>query len=182
MPELPPRLVATACTALLAANAFGQPADAGPPASAPRLATKDEYRACLDAQDRLEWQRAALTDAEKKLQSQAAKVQAADTDLAAQLKKHQPSNQAERASFNRAVETRNRQVDILNREARALQAAQDAFNRRVFDSNARCLGLMVSSEVADAVTAERATRQTPPRTGAPGGPAATPSGPAAAAQ
>lgn len=180
MPALTTRFVATVCTSLMAANACGQPADAGSPVSAPRLATKEEYRACLDAQDRLEEQRTALTDAERKLQSQASRVQAADADLAAQLKKHQPSNNAERASYNRAVEVRNRHVDTLNREARALQAAQDAFNRRVFDSNARCLGLMVSSEVADAVAAERVHHQKPPGTGASAGPASMPSGRAAA--
>ncbi|MFZ5550186.1 MAG: hypothetical protein ACOZJX_15940 [Pseudomonadota bacterium] len=168
--------------ALLAANVHAQQAVAERAASAPHLATKDDYAACLDAQDRLEWQRAALNDAERMLQAQAAKVQAADADLAAQVKKHRPSNQAEVASYNRAVETRNRSVDALNREVRALQAAQDAFNSRVFDSNARCLGLMVPAEVAASVKAERVHRQSPKRTGtaAADEPASAPPAPAAA--
>lgn len=166
------------CTALLAASAFGQAASE-PPASAPRLATKEEYLACLDAQDRLDWQRAALTDAERKLQAQSAKVQAADADLAAQVKKHRPSSQAEVASYNRAIGVRNQHVETLNREARALQAAQDKFNGRVFESNARCLGLMVSAEVAAAGDAERPHRQRRASTGA-GEPASAPPGPAAA--
>ena len=134
---------------------------AGPAASAPRMATKEEYLACVLANESLEAKRTAFAERDTRQRAQAAKFQAAEADLAAQVKRHAPSKKAERESYNRAVEARNASAESLNRETRAIQAEQAALNTLILETNTRCGGILVSAEIIKDVEAGRRDVPTP---------------------
>lgn len=127
---------------------------AGAAPAEPRLATKDEYLACLVAQSAIDAKKTRLGDSEVKLKERAAKFQAAEADLASQVKKHAPATNAEIESYNRAISARNASARSVNSESLALQKEQAALNELIFATNAQCGRLLVSREVAQAAEDE----------------------------
>lgn len=130
---------------------------AGAVAQEPRLATKDEYLACLRAQSSIEARQARLQARDLAFQQRAARFQAAGADLAAQVKQHPPTTQRSWASYNQAIAARNASAAELNQAATAMQQEQASLNQQILETNARCGTLMVSAE--DARAAEAAHRQ-----------------------
>lgn len=134
--------------------ASAQPAHA----AEPRLASKEEYVACLDNEEELESGRASLMRRRDELKQLSAKFKAADDKFNAQVRQHAPSSKADIQSYNRAVENRNQHVKEFNERGRALEREQAQLNARVVQHNAKCSSLLVDSEMKDAVANERKDR------------------------
>jgi hypothetical protein len=147
-------LLATACFCLCA-GALAQD-------SPLRVATKEQYAQCLDTADAIEQRSAALSKHNEARQALALKFQAADDDLNAQVKRHAPRTKEEIASYNRAVETRNRSAKEFNEASRSLDREQEALNASVVAHNRLCGSLLISSEVKEAVEQERRARRAKP--------------------
>jgi len=143
--------------------AVGSGLAAEPAASAPRIASKEEYLSCMQAQDAIEAKKEQLVAQEKKLKAQDAKFQAAEADLAAQVKRHAPASDHEVRSYNHAVAARNASAQAFNRDNQALQRALAQFNEWVADNNARCGSLRFSPEDVEAVNEERRNSGLPQR-------------------
>lgn len=127
-------------------------------AASPPLATKEEYAACLDAQDAIDRRKAAITQAADELQAMAQRMRAADEDLSAQVKRHTPRTNAELASYNAAVDRRNAAARQFNARNDALQKATEALNDQVFKANERCGALVIASDVKAEVDEARRAR------------------------
>jgi chromosome segregation ATPase len=124
----------------------------------PRLASKEEYVVCLDEEDELERNRVILTRRQEELKQLSAKFKAADDRFNAQVRQHAPSSKVEIQSYNRAIETRNKQVKEFNERGRALQREQSLLNTKVVEHNTKCGSLAVDIEIKDAVAQERKNR------------------------
>jgi hypothetical protein len=138
------RCIALCMTVLSAAAVYAQPAEpaarADPAASAPRVSTRDEYVACLDANDAIGARRARFVERER---------------AAAQVQKHVPATKGEVASYNKAIEQRNADAASFNDATRELQRENAALNAYIVASNARCGGMLVPDDVVKAVDEER---------------------------
>jgi hypothetical protein len=153
------RCIALCMTVLSAAAVYAQPAEpaarADPAASAPRVSTRDEYVACLDANDAIGARRARFVERERALSQLAVRFQAAEAALAAQVQKHVPATKGEVASYNKAIEQRNADAASFNAATRELQRENAALNAYIVASNARCGGMLVPDDVVKAVDEER---------------------------
>ena len=129
-----------------------------PQTAEPRLATREEYAACLDQADEIEASRLTLARKQDELKELSAKFKAADDKFNAQVRQHAPSNKNEIQSYNRAVELRNRHVQEFNERNRALQREQAKHNARVVGHNTKCAVLAVPTEIRDLVAQERKNR------------------------
>jgi chromosome segregation ATPase len=123
-----------------------------------RLASKEEYAACLDAEDEFERNRVSLIRRQEELKQLSAKFKAADDKFNAQVRQHAPSSKAEIQSYNRAVENRNQHVKEFNERGRTLQREQSQLNARVVEHNTKCSSLVVDTETRDLVAQERKNR------------------------
>lgn len=124
----------------------------------PRIATRQEYAACLDAQDAISMSEAALGRQNDDLRTFALKLQAADELLSAQVRRHTPRTQAELASYNRAVGSRNVAAQQFNERSADLRKAQEALNDRIFRMNEQCATLLIPSDVKAMVDGDRRAR------------------------
>ena len=127
-------------------------------AASPPLATREEYAACLDAQDAIDRRKASITQAVDELQALAQRMRAADEDLSAQVKRHTPRTNAELASYNAAVDRRNAAARQFNARNDALQKATEALNDQVFKANEQCGAMVIASDVKAEVDEARRAR------------------------
>lgn len=127
-----------------------------------RVATKEQYAHCLETADAIEQRSAALAKHQDARQALALKFQAADDDLGAQVKRQAPKTKGEIASYNRAVETRNRSAKEFNEASRSLDREQDALNATIVAHNQLCGSLLISSDVKQEVEQERRARRAKP--------------------
>ena len=117
-------------------------------ASEPRTATKAEYLACLVDKASIDRRSQLLQQRDKALKDLAVTFQAAEADLAEQVRRKRPNSQKEMASYNRAVDARNKSAERFNEQGRSIQRDQQALNGFIFDTNAKCGNLLISAEVA----------------------------------
>lgn len=134
------------------------PAAASAQDAQPRMSTKAEYAACLDASDTIDRRKQALSKRGDELAVLSAKFKAADADLAAQVGRHAPRTPTEIASYNRAIDTRNQAVKEYNERVRSIEREQSELNALILQTNASCGSLRLSPEVKEAVEAERRNR------------------------
>ncbi len=127
-----------------------------------RLATREQYVACLESGDEIERRTQALTRREQEHKELSAKFEAADRRLSAQVQRHVPRTKAEVESYNQAVAKRNAAVKDFNERARSIERDQVALNALVLQTNATCGTLLISLEVKEAVDAERRARPAKP--------------------
>jgi len=124
----------------------------------PRLATKEQYAACLESGDEIDRRTQTLTKQQQEHKELSANFQAADGRLSAQVQRHVPRTKAEVESYNQAVAKRNVAVKDFNERSRTVERDQLALNTLVLQTNATCGTLLISLEVKEAVEAERRTR------------------------
>jgi hypothetical protein len=124
----------------------------------PRLATKEQYAACLESSEEIDRRTQTLTKRQQEHKALSAKFQAADGRLSAQVQRHVPRTKAEVESYNQAVAKRNAAVKDFNERSRTIERDQVALNTLVLQTNATCGALLISHEVKEAVDAERRTR------------------------
>lgn len=138
---------------LLTAMSLNVAAQVSPGAN---VGTREQYRACLDDEEALRAQRAALLknttahNAElKRLQSEI------DALVATQDQALTEGGEAIRA-FNTKLEALNARAQVINRRGDDYDREQAEHNARAKELNARCSGLSISFKDRDAVFAERA--------------------------
>lgn len=120
-----------------------------------RLASREEYAACLDQGDAIERRKADLDKRYDEHRQLSAKIRAADERLAAQVRAHAPRTRHELASYNEATRTRNKATADYNERGQALDKEQQRLNDSIFAHNAHCGSLRIDREVKEAVDAER---------------------------
>lgn len=122
----------------------------------PNVGTREQYRACLDEEEALRAQRAALLknstahNAElKRLQSEIDALVATQDQVMAE------GGEAIKA-FNTKLEALNARAQVINRRGDDYDREQADHNARAKELNARCAGLPTSFKDRDAVFTERA--------------------------
>ncbi|WP_329716979.1 hypothetical protein [Ideonella sp.] len=122
----------------------------------PNVGTREQYRACLDDEEALRAQRAALLknttahNAElKRLQSEIDALVATQDQVMAE------GGDAIKA-FNTKLEALNARAQVINRRSDEYDREQAEHNARAKELNARCANLPISFKDRDAVFTERA--------------------------
>ncbi|NUZ04257.1 hypothetical protein [Piscinibacter koreensis] len=121
-------------------------------APAPRLASKEEYRACRLAQADVEARKVRLGE---RVQRHNDAVVAQQARSEAFLKSPLGRNaNGDAAAYNRAIAALNEGSDVINREIAAIGKEQDAVNAQVGEVNARCAAQAVDRGIAEEVDRE----------------------------
>lgn len=135
---------------------------AGPEVKGPAFSTRQEYRACLQFEERLQAQRKNLDDHVAENNNALALLQAAAMALAEAHKNTSPYDQSQVNDFNNQTEEHNRKIMAANEQAERVKAEYAAYNSETIEYNKKCATLMVRLDDRDAVLNERKeTMKTP---------------------
>lgn len=148
--------IAALLLALPIGHALAQTAPAPAPAAAPKaIATRDEYRACLQLGDEAVARRS-------KLQQQKYDYDTRSRQLAIEMKGHLDAKDTAKPG-TKLADAYNAETDRLNARNMLMNAEADQFDKEVAEHNRisaeaskRCTGLTVSQEDMKAVNEERA--------------------------
>ncbi|WP_426338407.1 hypothetical protein ACN9MZ_18435 [Pseudoduganella sp. S-14] len=148
MPFVVSRALCVATVACASLPAFAQ--------QAPRISSRDEYRACLDQQEKLSPRLKLLNTKRDEHNADLKKLQD-------EAKAHVATQAALDLYDQAAVDAFNARLDELNQRGDALNARSEAFDKDMADYNStvtalnqRCAGMVVSTRVHDSVLKLRA--------------------------
>jgi hypothetical protein len=110
------------------ANAAAKPATKAPPKNKANLMTRDELRACMDEQDRLQVTRAKIDQDQSALDQQKARIQAADADRQKRAAALDPADEAGRKAIDDEVAKRDLEADAYNAKLAALREQAAGFD------------------------------------------------------
>ncbi|MDR7270758.1 putative RNase H-like nuclease (RuvC/YqgF family) [Pelomonas saccharophila] len=123
--------------------------------SGPRYGSKEDLRQCMDGEDRIKLEQAALqkkADKRKAVMKQWQDEMRAHVALQATVDK---SDEDAITAYNERMDALNARVEPLNREAVEFQASVDAFDARTQEFNKRCAGLVYRINDMRAIEKER---------------------------
>lgn len=144
---------------LMAAAIVALPSPAAAQSAArPKLATREEIRACLDEEDSLKPQRAALDRQLKEHDAELKQHQDEMNALVAQQPEVDTRDRAAVDAFNARMDAMNARVQGINERGEEFNRDQARFNARVAAMNKRCAALVYSLRDRDAVLKERAAK------------------------
>jgi uncharacterized protein YhaN len=139
---------------------LGAGADASAQSTAkPKLATRDDYRACVAEDDRLLPIRQSLQARKVQHDAELKRFQDDSQAHVAGQPKIDTGDQAAVDAFNARLDALNARVAELNAHSARMNDEQAAFNAQVAAHNKRCAGMVVSFADRDAVMKERAAAQ-----------------------
>lgn len=124
--------------------------------ASPVLASRDELRTCLAAEEHLQQGQARLEAALRRRDADLAALQASAQALAEESGRNRRYSSAEVEALNQRVAAHNQRIEAANRQGDRLQHQGDALNAEVAAYNGRCGTLVYRPEDRAAVVAERA--------------------------
>ena len=123
---------------------------------APKLSTRDEYRACQKEDDELKKKRSLLTDESETHSANLKRIQDEMQAHVATQAMVNASDETAVVAFNEKIQALNTQVGTSNKEAERLNQEQHRFNAWTAALNQRCAGMVVSYADHEAIRRERA--------------------------
>lgn len=137
------------CAAL---PAFAQPG--------PKFSSRDEYRMCVDEQEKLTPRLKALNGRRDEHNAELKKLQDESKAHAATQSTLDQYDEAAVDAFNAKVDELNRRGDELNARGDAFDKEMAAYNAAAIALNQRCAGMVMTTRVHDAVPKLRAVNPT----------------------
>lgn len=128
-------------------------------ASAPRLASKDEHKACRLDQDTIERRKSQMTVRADRLNAASARLQAESSAYMKAWQKKGLKTPMEVQAYNQGVLRFNAHNKELEREQSEVLRDQASINTQVMEVNGRCAGQFVTQDVADEVARELKRRE-----------------------
>lgn len=136
--------------------AFGGPdLAAGNESKEPVYSSRQEYRACLDLQERLTSQLKILQDHVAENNNTIALLRAAAKALAEKHQDVSPFDTSQVDDFNALMEEHNNKVAAASKEAERVKGEHEAYHLQSVEYNKTCATLAVSLDDRDAVLNER---------------------------
>ena len=129
--------------------------------SAPRLATRDEYRACRLAEQAFDRRKSRLEALIDQHNQASAQHQAEGSKYMAERQRKGISTPSEVATYNQNVSRLNARAKNIAQMQRDLIKEQDGFNAEVLRINAQCGSQIVNQELADEVDQEYGKKSKP---------------------
>lgn len=128
---------------------------AEPAVKAPVPSSRQEYRACLNLQEKLKAQMKILDDHVGDNNNTIALLQVEAQVLAEAHKNMSPSDQTQVDAFNRQREEHNKKVVAATEQAERVKSEHDAYHAQTVEYNRTCATLVVRLDDRDAVLNER---------------------------
>ena len=143
-------------TMVLSTLAFGGPdLAAGNKSKEPVHSSRQEYRACLDLQERLTSQLKILQDHVAENNNTIALLRDAAKALAEKHQDVSPFDTSQVDDFNALMEEHNNKVEAASKEAERVKGEHEAYHLQSVEYNKTCATLAVSLDDRDAVLHER---------------------------
>jgi uncharacterized protein (DUF3084 family) len=115
---------------------------AAPAQTTPKIATRDELRACMNSETDLGKQREGLEARTKQLNEEAAAVRTEEEELAAEQKRvEQSSMPMARDRFDRKIRQHNARVTAGKQQSEALKAGLEDLKKGMEAHNTKCGGI-----------------------------------------
>ena len=134
---------------------------AGPEVNELQFFTREQYRACLDSQEKLTAQRQTLDNAFADNNAMMLRIQADAKSLVDLQKSVSPYDESQIKNFNKRIEEHNSVIALANEQVVKLKADQEAYHAASLEHNKSCVGLMVKTADRDAVLQERQLAEKP---------------------
>ena len=128
------------------------------PAAAPKLATRDELRACMDDEDGIKLEEARLRKRQAEISAQFKQFQDDMSEHVAGQSNVDIHDAAAVDAFNKANEALNARVPELNARSEAATQEELKFNEKVAGINKRCASIVFLIKDRDAILKERAAK------------------------
>jgi len=122
-----------------------------------KVATRDEYRWCLDEEDRI---RILDRDFGLNTREHAFKLKVLQDEIQAHVAQQADLNTTDKEAvdtFNKKLQELNARGEALNKRTDELNEQASTFNSRVASMNKKCAGMVVNSKDREAVLRERTT-------------------------
>lgn len=145
---------------------------AEPEPKSPSRGTSQEYKACLDLQDKLKLRRQALDEHVSENNNTVALLQIEAQELVAAQKKLVLSDAVRVEDFNHLTGEHNRKIVAAEKQTERVKAEREAFSNDTLEYNQKCASLVVDLNVRDAVLSERSGAADKSATAASAAPAA----------
>lgn len=122
----------------------------------PRVVSRDELRACMDAESSIASKRKAIDQIKESNRAEAEAIKAEATEMNAEQQKLQenPDERKERA-FKRKVSAHNDRVKAANAQVEAFRTQAEDMNKSAIAYNEKCGGISFMKEDKDAILKER---------------------------
>jgi hypothetical protein len=110
------------------ATKAAKPASKAPAKSRANVMTRDELRACMDEQDRLQATRTRIDQDQAALEQQKGRIQAMDADRAKRLAALDPADEPGRKAIEEEVARRDQEAESYNAKLAALREQASGFD------------------------------------------------------
>lgn len=117
--------------------------------------TREQYRACLDSEDRLKTLRQAIDGRVAENNQTMLRIQTEAKALFDGQKNVSPFDESQVNAFNKRIEEHNSAIAAANEHAAKLRAEQEAYHAASLEHNQRCGSLVVKMVDREAVLKER---------------------------
>lgn len=148
------QLLLTAASLLTVLSGAPAPA-AGAEAQELQYFTREQYRACLDSEERLKTMRQAIDGRVAENNQMMLRIQTDAKALFDEQKKVSPFNESQISAFNKRIEEHNNAIAAANELAVMLGTEQEAYRAESLEHNQRCGSLVVKMADREAVLEER---------------------------
>lgn len=148
------RLLSTAAI-LLTVSIGAPPLAAGAQEKELQFFTREQYRACLDSEDKLKTVHQALDVRVAENNQIMLEIQNAAKALFEEQKKVSPFDESQINAFNKRIEEHNDSIATANEHAAMLRTEQEAFHAESLEHNQKCGSLVVKLADREAVLRER---------------------------
>lgn len=119
-----------------------------------KTATREELRACMNAETEIADKRKALDGRNQKSKEEAAAIKAEAQQLAEEQKKaEEDPNRMER--FNRRVKAHNARIETANKELAVFKGELEQLNQQIGGYNVKCGAMVFKPEDREALLKER---------------------------
>lgn len=125
----------------------------------PKLASRDEYRSCLEELDKLKPQRVLLKEWKNSHDHKLKLLQDEMNALVATQASVDTSDEEAVNGFNEQMESLNKKGEELNENSKKFNETQNQFNAQIAATNKRCAAIIISYEDMKLVNKERAKKK-----------------------
>ena len=126
---------------------------------APKLASRDEYRSCLEELDKHKPQLALLRERKNSHDQKLKQLQDEMNALVATQTSIDTSDEGAVNGFNEKMESLNKKGKELNENSSKFNEAQSQLNTQIAATNKRCAAIIISYEDMKVVTKERTKKK-----------------------